>query len=199
MKQKQTFKSLLAGSSIFILLLPVFAALNSFMTESLNHSGWWRPIQDFIVPWQAKMVASTLSPFGIDSRITSGSLYSSFYMIKDGTALPVYLSWNCLGWQSALLLVISFLIGLSSDFSNISRVKCIIFGLTGTLLVNIFRMSLIAIGIYYVNSLAAQIIHDYFAAFITLLWLVIFWWFSYKYILSSRFVVENTERFDSIN
>lgn len=189
MQQKNTFKSLLAGTSLIFMLLPLFATLNSFMTETLNRSGWWKPIQDFIVPWQAKMVAITLHPFGIETRITPGSLYSTFYMIKSGSALPVYLSWNCLGWQSILLLLISLGIGLSRDYSTMSRIKCVVFGLTGTLLVNIARMSFISLGIYFVNSLAAQIIHDYFAAFITMIWLIIFWWFSYKYILTSKHVL----------
>jgi len=186
MKQKQTFKTVLAGFAIILALLPVFAAMNSFLTQGLNQAGWWRPIQDVIVPWQARMVTATISPFGIDSRVTPGSPLSAFYMIKGGAAIPVDLSWNCLGWQSALLLVVSLLAGLRGKFSNISRIKCVLLGLTGTLLVNIFRMSIIAIGIFYVNSLAAQIVHDYFAAFLTLIWLIFFWWFSYSFVLEVK-------------
>jgi len=185
-KEKQTFKTILAGFAIILALLPVFAALNSFLTEGLNKAGWYRPIQEFIVPWQAKMVAAAISPFGIDSRVTPGSIYSSFYMIKNGAAIPVYLSWNCLGWQSGLLLIVSLIAGLRERFSNISRIKCILLGLTGTLLINIFRMSFIAIGIYYVNALAAQIVHDYFAALLTLIWLIFFWWFSYSFVLEAK-------------
>lgn len=186
MKQKQTFKTLFAGFAIILALLPLFAALNSFLTEGLNRAGWWRPIQNFIVPWQARMVAAAISPFGIDSRVTPGSRLAAFYMIKDGASIPVDLSWNCLGWQSALLLVVSLFAGLRGTFSNFSRVKCIALGLLGTLLINIFRMSFIAIGIYYVNALAAQIIHDYFAALLTLIWLIFFWWFSYSFILEPK-------------
>ena len=186
MKQKQTFKNIFAGFAIILALLPVFAALNSFLTEGLNKAGWWRPIQDFIVPRQARMVAATISPFGIESRVTPGSRLSAFYMIKDGAAIPVDLSWNCLGWQSGLLLIVSLIAGLRGAFSNLSRIKCILLGLSGTILLNIFRMSIIAIGIYYVNSLAAQIVHDYFAALLTLIWLIFFWWFSYSFVLLSN-------------
>lgn len=186
MKQKQTFKTLFAGFAIILALLPVFAALNSFLTQGLNRAGWYRPIQEFIVPWQARMVAAAISPFGIDSRVTPGSTLSAFYMIKDGAAIPVDLSWNCLGWQSALLLFVSLFAGLRGAFSNLSRIKCVILGLFGTLLMNIFRMSFIAIGIYYVNALAAQIVHDYFAALLTLIWLIFFWWFSYSFILEEK-------------
>jgi len=186
MKQKETFKMVLAGFAIIMMVLPLLATLNSFLTDFLNHAGWYRPIQEFIVPWQARMVAVAISPFGIDSRVTPGSRLAAFYMIKNGAAIPVDLSWNCLGWQSVLLFFVSLLAGLRGDFSNLSRIKCVILGLLGTLLVNIFRMSLIALGIYYINSLAAQIVHDYLAAFFTLIWLLIFWWFSYGYILEEK-------------
>lgn len=186
MKQKDTFKMALAGFAIIMMALPFLAAVNSFFTNFLNNAGWYRPIQEFIVPWQAKMVVVAISPFGIVSKATPGTVLSSFYMIKNGAAIPVDLSWNCLGWQSILLFVISLVAGLRGNFTNISRLKCVILGLTGTLLINIFRMSLIAIGIYYVNSFAAQIIHDYLAAFITLCWLMFFWWFSYKYVLEEK-------------
>lgn len=186
MKQKSIFKIALASFAVIMMLLPFLAALNSFLTNFLNHAGWYRPIQEFIVPWQARMVAVAISPFGIDSRVTPDSRLSAFYMIKNGAAIPVDLSWNCLGWQSALLFIISLIAGLRGAFSNLSRIKCMILGLSGTLLINIFRMSLIAIGIYYVNSLAAQIVHDYLAAFLTLIWLIFFWWFAYAFVLEQK-------------
>lgn len=186
MRQKDTFKIIFAGFAAVMMVLPLFAALNSFLTEFLNQAGWYRPIQEFIVPWQARMVAVAISPFGIDSRVTPGVRLSAFYMIKDGAAIPVDLSWNCLGWQSALLLLVSLFAGLRGEFRHLSRIKCVLLGLSGTLLVNIFRMSIIALGIYYVNSLAAQIVHDYLAAFLTLIWLIIFWWFSYAFVLEPK-------------
>lgn len=183
MKQKETFKHIFLGFSIIIMLLPLFAALNSFLTQGLNKAGWYKPIQRYVVPWQARLVSVSIAPFGIESRVTPNDRLSAFYMIKNGAAIPVDLSWNCLGWQSLLLFILSLVIGLRGSYTNLSRIKIIIFGLLGTLLINVFRMSLIAIGIYYVNSLAAQIVHDYFAAFLTLIWLIFFWWFSYRYVL----------------
>jgi exosortase/archaeosortase family protein len=145
------------------------------------------------------MVAVAISPFGIDSRVTPGLSYSAFYMIKDGAAIPVDLSWNCLGWQSVLLFFVSLLAGLRGGYSYFSRIKCVVLGLLGTLLVNIFRMSLIAIGIFYVNSLAAQIVHDYLAALFTLIWLLFFWWFSYGYVLERKKEFINKEAYRNQN
>jgi len=186
MKQKKTFKMILVGFAIIMMLLPLLAALNSFLTNFLNNAGWYRPIQDYIVPWQARMVAVAISPFGIPSKVTLGSRLSAFYMIKNNSVIPVDLSWNCLGWQSVLLFFISLFAGFRGNFTNISRIKCIVMGFLGTLLVNIFRMSIITIGIYYVNSLAAQIIHDYLAAFLTILWLIFFWWFVFSFVLETK-------------
>lgn len=186
MKQKQTFKAIFAGTAIVLMALPFLAALNSFFTQGLNRVGWYKPIQRFIVPWQTRMVAVVIKPFGVESRIIDNPVYATFYMVKNGAAIPVDLSWNCLGWQSGLLFLVSLLIGIKGNYTNISRIKCTIFGVGGTLLVNILRMSLIALGIYYVNSLMAQIVHDYLAAFFTLVWLMFFWWFSYGFILEEK-------------
>jgi hypothetical protein len=42
---------------------------------------------------------------------------------------------------------------------------------------------------YYWNTAAAMIIHDYFASFVALVWMLFFWWFSYRYILEDKTVV----------
>lgn len=181
--QKSVFKIAFIYFAIIMILLPPFAAINSFMTHSLDRSGWYKPIQKYIVPFQARLVAITIRPLGIDSKVVENNKIASFFMLKDGGAIPVDLSWNCLGWQSALILIVSLFIGLSGNHSRISQIMCIAFGFFGTLLMNVFRMSLISVGIFYINVFTATIVHDYLAAFFTLIWLMIFWWFSYKYIL----------------
>ena len=174
------------GLAVILLLLPIFAALNSFLTKTLDTASWYRPIQKYVVPWEAKLVSAAVYPFGIKTRINVGPSKFAFYMVKDTSVVPVDLAWNCLGWQSMLLLVVSLFAGLRGKFSNISRLECIVFGFFGTLLINIFRMSFIAAGIYYINEVFAMVIHDYIAAFLTILWLLFFWWFSYSFILESK-------------
>lgn len=187
MHQKETFKIILAVFAVILMVLPVLAAMNSVLTNYLDHAGWYGPIQKYIVPWEARLVSVSIKPFGIESKVIPNSHIAAFYMVKNGVALPVDLSWNCLGWQSLLLLIVSFIAGLRRNYSFFSRIKCIVLGLTGTLLVNVLRMSIIAIGIFYINSLAAQIVHDYVVAFFTLIWLVFFWWFSYRFVLEERY------------
>lgn len=181
--QKDVFKYIILWFVVLLILLPPFAALNSVMTKWLDRSSWYQPIQKYIVPWQAKLVSITIKPLGINSKVTPNDVSTAFFMISNGGSIPVDLSWNCLGWQSVLLLLLSLIIGLRGNYDIQSRIKIIIFGLFGTLLVNVVRMSIIAVMIFYVSSFAALIVHDYFASFVTLIWLSFFWWFSYKYIL----------------
>jgi hypothetical protein len=47
-------------------------------------------------------------------------------------------------------------------------------------------MVFITVGIYYVNTVFALLIHDYFAAFSTIVWLMFYWWFSYAFVLEHK-------------
>jgi len=185
-KQKFTFKIIFLGLAIILMFLPFFAALNSFLTQFLNKAGWYQPIQKHIVPWEARLVAAAIYPLGIKTRIMAGPSRFAFYMIKDESIIPVDLAWNCLGWQSMLLFIVSLAAGLRGRFTNISRLEAVVFGFFGTLLVNVLRMSFIAAGIYYINEVFAMVVHDYVAAFLTLIWLVFFWWFCYSFILEQK-------------
>jgi exosortase/archaeosortase family protein len=190
MNQKATFRLILAVTSIVLMLLPFLAALNSFLTEVISRANWYQPIQEHIVPWEAKLVSAALFPLGIETKTLVGSSRFAFYMVKNNEIIPVDLAWNCLGWQSMLLLLVSLVAGLRGRFTNISRIECVVFGFFGTLLINILRMTIVAAGIFYVNELFAMVVHDYLAALITLVWLIIFWWFSYSYILEDVEQVE---------
>jgi hypothetical protein len=47
-------------------------------------------------------------------------------------------------------------------------------------------MVFITVGIYYINTIFASLIHDYFAALTTIGWLMFFWYFSYAYVLEEK-------------
>jgi exosortase/archaeosortase family protein len=91
-----------------------------------------------------------------------------------------------LGWQSMILLALTLVTGLRGPYTLFSKLEVIVFGVLGTFLSNLFRMALITSLAYYWNNVAAMIIHDYFAMFVALIWMVFFWWFSYAYLLDER-------------
>ena len=180
---KQTLSKILILLVLLLLILPFWTTFQDLLTQLIMRIEVYKSLQNLIVPYELKVTGTILSIAGIPIRV--GNEYIEWTKAGGGNEV-IYLAWNCVGWQGGLLLIVSLFAGLRGAFSTLSRIKCVLFGLFGTLLVNIFRMSLIAIGIYYVNSLAAQIVHDYFAAFLTLIWLIFFWWFSYSFILESK-------------
>lgn len=187
MREKETFKLLFIALAIILMLLPLVAALNSTLTNFFANLGWYQVINQYIVPWEARLVAVAIRPLGISSVVTPDSPRSAFYMItREGIPLSVNLAWNCLGWQSMLILVVSIIFGLRGNFTRLSRLECVALGFFGTMLINILRMAIVAAGIYYINQVFALVVHDYLVALMTITWLILFWWFSYSFVLEER-------------
>lgn len=186
MHQKATFKKLFAAVAILLAVLPLVVTFSAVLTEVFNKIGAYVWLQDQIVPFEARLVAVLLRGVNITGVVTPGA---SFAMLLDRPGqlpLPVVLSWNCLGWQSLVLLGLTFATGLRGGWKRLSIAETIVLGVVGMFLINIFRMAFITSLAYYWNSVAAMIIHDYFAAFIALIWLIFFWWFSYSFILEPK-------------
>ena len=186
MEQKQTFKLLLAGLAIMLALLPFVTTFNSALTAIINKIGLYQTIQDRLVPWESSLIVVVVRWLGINAFLLPKEEIGAFVIQKGSEYIPADLQWNCLGWQSLVLLILSFIAGLQGNFTNLSRIECILIGLSGTFLLNILRMVFITVGIYYINTAFALLIHDYFAALTTILWLFFFWWFSYSFVLETK-------------
>ena len=190
MNQKTTFKKLFAGVAILMAVLPFIVTFSALLTTLFNKIGWYVLLQEWVVPFEARLVAVLLKVVGITGVITPDSHFAMVLERPGDTPLPVDLQWNCLGWQSLVMLALTLSTGLRGDWSRFTKLQVIVLGVLGTFLINVFRMAIITSLAYYVNHIAAMIIHDYFAAFVALIWLVFFWWFSYSYILEPRIIPE---------
>lgn len=179
-------KKYLLGLAVFLLLLPLLATFSAFLTYSLDTSGWYKPVEKYVVPFEAGMVRSAIGLFGIRTMVYQNSTKYEFVMLKDAGNINVDLAWNCLGWQSMLVLAASLIAGLHKKYTAISRIECVVIGIAGTLLINILRMSFIALGSFYLSDIFVYLLHDYFAVVIGFFWLLFFWWFSYAFILEER-------------
>lgn len=186
MHEKRVFKKILAVTAVVLAVLPVLVTFSAILTEIFNRMQWYRWIQETVVPFEARLVAVLIRIVGITGMVTPGQQFAMILERPGGDFLPVALEWNCLGWQSLVLLGLTLTTGLQGPYKLFSKLEVILFGVLGTFLSNIFRMALITALAYYWNRVAAMIIHDYFAMFVTLLWMVFFWWFSYAYILEIR-------------
>lgn len=176
----------MAGLAVMLALLPFVTTFNTILTEIINSVGFYRVIQERLVPWESSLIVVIVRFLGINAFLLPKEEIGAFVIEKGSEYIPADLQWNCLGWQSLVLLILSFIAGLQGNFTNLSRIECLLIGLSGTFLLNILRMVFITVGIYYINTAFALLIHDYFAALTTIAWLFFFWWFSYSFVLEEK-------------
>ena len=100
--------------------------------------------------------------------------------------LNIQITWNCLGWQSFLLFFITLITGLKGKYSKVLVLEALGIGVLGTFWLNIFRMLFTVLLAVHAPAIFRIVFHDYLAAGTTVIWLFIFWWFSYKYILEEK-------------
>jgi exosortase/archaeosortase family protein len=175
-----TYQRLLIISAITFLLLPFITTFNEFLTAIVENTPLYTLIQRMIVPNLVKMIGAVLQYFfGITTSVSSANLF----LQGEGHAVNIYISWNCIGWQSLILFVFTLITGLQGPYTLKSKTYCLILGLEGTFLVNLGRIVLVILVAFYWGHLPAVIIHDYGGTIIILVWLALFWFFSFNYVL----------------
>lgn len=186
MEQKKTFKDILLVAVVILSILPVLVTFSAVLTKVFERMKWYEVLQEHVVPVESRLVAVIIKSVKITSNVTPDRDDFSMVLVKDGSLIPIRLEWNCLGWQSMILLAITLATGLKGKYTLFSKLETVVIGILGTFLTNLFRMAFIVTLAYYWNSFAALIIHDYFASFVALIWMVFFWWFSYSYVLEEK-------------
>lgn len=179
---KSTFSIIFLILVITLMVLPFLTTFNEFLTALVYKIGWYRVIQDFLLPFETRMIVVVMQFFG-QQAVASPSGIS---VLRDGAWQKILISWNCIGWQSVLVLGVTLLTGLQGPYTKASKLECLSIGILGTFLINILRISLVAILIVYINAIPATVAHDYFSAFILIIWLFFFWWFSYSFVLEEK-------------
>lgn len=162
-----------------LMSLPFFTTFSEFLTVLALKSQLYNSIQNLLTPILAQMVAVILEMFGVTTNVVSNTI--SF--VKNDKWTSFYIAWNCIGWQSMILLVITLFTGLQGPYDKVSKLMCILFGFFGTFLVNILRVTAIFLLAYYVNEPVAKFFHNYGATVTVVLWLFTYWFVSYSYIL----------------
>lgn len=178
MKEKRTFAIIFALLAVFLATLPFLVTFNEILTHMVERFRLYMWVQERIVPIEVKMVGVLVAPLGIDylahqNGMTVNGIYAG-------------MTWNCIGWQSLLLLLITLIVGLRGNYTLWSRIETILIGLLGTFLVNLARLVLIVIILAYSRPLFAVVYHDYLAAIVTIIWLFAFWWFAYSFVLEEK-------------
>ncbi len=176
--QKQIFIYVLLMFVLMLMVLPFVTTFNHAITKLVESNGFYKAIQDTVVPFEAKFMGAILIPFGYNFIThTEGFTLNGLYM---------KFTWNCIGWQSFILLVLTFIFGFSKRYTRLSIVEALAIGIIGTFWINIIRMVFISLLAVNLPPLFRIVFHDYLAALVTIIWLFIFWWFVYSFVLETK-------------
>lgn len=183
MNQKKTFSTIFILFIVMMVSLPFLTTFQDILTRILMSFEGYKVLQNFIVPYEIRVLASTLSFFHI--TIQANNLYVQF--TRNGQKEAVYIIWNCVGWQSFLVFLITLVTGFSGKFTKVSKLEALFIGILGTYLINILRLILVVIMYYFTGHGIGLIFHDYFSSFMSIGWLFTFWWLSYSFVLEKSF------------
>ena len=176
---KRIIRLILIMAIMLVLLLPFVTTTNELLTRIVEITGLDKLLTEYIVPIEARLIAVLLGFVGIPIQVSS----TTIYLDKGGFFLPVFISWNCVGWQSFLLFAVTLATGFQGAFSRRSKIDAIVLGFLGIFLMNLLRIASVALVAFYFGTSPALIYHDYGGTIIVLLWLFGIWWFSHGWLL----------------
>ena len=174
--------TLVAVGSIALLILPVFSTFGELLTNAAMAAGFDAWLGQWIAPVEGQLVHGALALVGIPSAYDRSLLY-----IGSGAgSLALYISWNCVGWQTLLFLGLSMATGLQGEYTIRSRVETVALGVAGIAILNVLRITVVALVAYAFGQVPAVIVHDYGSVIATIAFLMAFWAFAYNTVLERR-------------
>jgi exosortase/archaeosortase family protein len=172
--------TLMAIACALLMVLPLVTTFDELLTTWAMSLGADNPLQA-IVPAESRMVVGILGVIGVHAAASGSHL-----VVWDtaGSMHTLFISWNCIGWQSLILFGISLLTGLRGEHSLEARVQVVVIGLAGTMLLNLVRVSLVAVVAATIGVGPAIFFHDYGGTVLFLAFLFAFWAFAQRWILA---------------
>jgi exosortase/archaeosortase family protein len=174
--------TIIALACALLMLLPLVTTFDDLLTAWAMQLGANNPLQA-IVPLEARMVVSLLGLIGIHAAASGSHL-----VVWDGSGVmhTLFISWNCIGWQSLVLFGISLLSGLRGGHSVEARVQVVCIGVAATMLLNLVRVAAVAGIAATIGVAPAVLFHDYGGTILFVGFLFAFWMFAQRWILDSR-------------
>jgi len=173
--------TVIAIACALLMVLPLVTTFDELLTAWAMRLGADNPLQG-IVPVEARMVVGMLGLVGVRAAASGSHL-----VVWDtaGSMHTLFISWNCIGWQSLILFGVSLLTGLRGAASMEARVQVVMIGLAGTMLLNLVRVSLVALIAATVGVAPAVFFHDYGGTLMFVAFLFAFWAFAQRWILTT--------------
>ncbi len=174
--------TLIALACALLMLLPLVTTFNDLLTTWAMALGANNPLQA-IVPVEARMVVALVGLAGIHAAASGSHL-----VVWDGSGVmhTLFISWNCIGWQSLVLFGISLLSGLRGGHTLEARIQVVCIGIASTTLLNLCRVAAVAAIAATIGVTPAILFHDYGGTLLVIVFLFAFWLFVQRWILESR-------------
>jgi exosortase/archaeosortase family protein len=177
-QSRTTYLWLLAITCAILLVLPFITTYDDFLTSGAIRVGLDRPLQ-WVVPAEARAVVFLLSLLGVPAS----SYGSQIVLHTSGYSQPLFISWNCIGWQSLTLFGLSLVTGLAGNHPFQARLQVVMIGLLGTVLVNLARVTGVCLIASSAGYVPAVLFHDYGGTLMVVAWLFGFWWLAHGWLL----------------
>jgi exosortase/archaeosortase family protein len=174
--------TLIAITCALLMVLPLVTTFDDLLTAWAMQLGANTPLQA-IVPAESRMVVSLLGVVGIHAAASGSHLV---VWDASGSMHTLFISWNCIGWQSLILFAVSLVSGLRGGHSFESRAQVVCIGVAGTMLLNLLRVSAVAAIAATVGVTPAILFHDYGGTIVFLGFLFGFWAFAQRLVLEGR-------------
>ena len=173
------FAMLLALTAIVLVVLPFVSTFDDVLTQVGMRLGIAAPLQA-IVPAEVRVTVVVLGLLGMHAAAAGNQLV---VWNSSGAPQTLFISWNCVGWQSLILLGLSLMVGLRTPMTMGTRLEIIALGVVGTVLVNIARITLVCLLAALAGYLPAVLFHDYGGTLLLVAWLFSFWLIAYRWIV----------------
>ena len=174
--------TLIAITCALLMVLPLVTTFDDLLTAWAMQLGANNPLQA-IVPAESRMVVSILGLAGVHAAASGSHLV---VWDASGSMHTLFISWNCIGWQSLVLFGISLASGLRGGHTTESRLQVVCIGFAGTMLLNLLRVATVALIAATVGVAPAVLFHDYGGTILFVGFLFAFWAFAQRWILSAR-------------
>jgi exosortase/archaeosortase family protein len=172
--------TLIALTCALLMLLPLVTTFDELLTAWAMQLGADNPLQA-IVPAESRMVVTLLGLVGVHAAASGSHLV---VWDASGSMHTLFISWNCIGWQSLILFGVSLLTGLRPDHTWEMRAQVVLIGVAGTMLLNLVRVAAVALIAATVGVAPAVFFHDYGGTIVFVGFLFAFWAFAQRWIVS---------------
>ncbi len=169
--------------ALVFMLLPIWLPFQDVLVRWMIRSGWYRPLQQYIVPYELHLINVFLHLLGFHYQL--GRVFLS-WQTAHATTEVIYFTWNCTGWQSFLFFFLTTLTGLRGNYTLLSKYEAFFLGLLLTYLFTMLRLMAVLVLYLQLGRPFGVVFHDYVTMIFSFIYLAFFWLFAYRFILKRR-------------